>query len=155
MMRKLVFVTAWIIASGVASQAAPTPTPAPATNRASAESDQSAGEQKVRSKRGKKARNKPALKVAPATALPLGWSIVNGEWVHSDGYKYVNGQVVRTGSQTHKTPPKPPSKAQLKAVAERNKPAPTPPPNTAAAKAAEVQRNKMPSRPASQTGSHL
>ncbi len=26
-----------------------------------------------------------------------GWNYVKGEWIHSDGYKYVNGQVIRTG----------------------------------------------------------
>ena len=90
----------------------------------------------------------------PSAVLPLaaGWNYVKGEWVHSDGYKYVKGQVVRFGSQTHKSPPKPPSKALLDSV--KTKPTPSPDPNSPAAKAAEKERNLRP-RPASQTGSHL
>jgi hypothetical protein len=88
----------------------------------------------------------------PPLRLAAGWNYVNGEWIHSDGYKYVKGQVVRTGAQSHKKPPKPPSKALLNSV--RVRPAPTPDPNSAAAKAAERERNLRP-RPAPQTGSHL
>ena len=90
----------------------------------------------------------------PATVAPsaMGWSYVKGEWVHSDGYKYVKGQVVRAGAQTHKSLPKPPSKALLYSV--KTKPALSPEPNSAAAKAAEKERNLRP-RPASQTGTHL
>ena len=94
----------------------------------------------------------PAPKIVPASPLLEGWNHVKGEWIHSDGYKYVNGQIVRTGAQTHKRPPKPPSKSLLNSV--KTKPAPTPDPNSAAAKAAERERNLRP-RPASQTGSHL
>ena len=89
---------------------------------------------------------------APAPRLVEGWNYVNGEWIHSDGYKYVNRQVVRTGAQTHKRPPKPPAKSLLDSV--KSKPTPTPDPNSAAAKAAEKERNLRP-RPASQTGTHL
>jgi hypothetical protein len=90
-------------------------------------------------------------KVVPAP-LAEGWSYVKGEWIHSDGYKYVKGQVIRTGAQTHKSPPKPPSKALLNSV--KTKPTPSPDPNSAAAKAAEKERNLTP-RPAPQTGTHL
>ena len=90
-------------------------------------------------------------RTAPAP-LAGGWSYVKGEWIHSDGYKYVKGQVVRVGAQTHKKPPKPPSKALLDSM--KSKPAPTPDPNSAAAKAAEKERNLRP-RPAPQTGTHL
>jgi len=139
----------------VAVQAAPSRTPAPAAESASAETGTRAGNRKVSAKKSKRARSKPLLKITPAVPLPLGWSIQNGEWVHSDGYKYVNGQLIRTGSHTHKTPPRPPSKAQLNAAAAAgNRPAPTPPPNSAAAKAEEIARNKRP-RPAPQTGSNL
>jgi len=89
--------------------------------------------------------------VAPATSGE-GWSYVKGEWVHPDGYKYVKGQVIRTGTQTHKSPPKPPSKALLDSV--KAKPTPTIDPNSAAAKAAEKERN-LRRYPASQTGTHL
>jgi hypothetical protein len=81
-----------------------------------------------------------------------GWTYVKGEWLHSDGYKYVNGRVIRVGTQTHKRPPKPPSKSLLNSVLV--KPAPTPVPGSAEAKAAEKERNLTP-RPASQTGTHL
>src|ERR1043166_2261324 len=97
-------------------------------------------------------RNSVARKIVPTPPLTEGWSYVKGEWIHSDGYKYVKGQVIRTGTQTHKRPPKPPSKALLDSV--KTKPAPSPDPNSAAAKAAEKERNLTP-RPASQTGTHL
>ena len=78
--------------------------------------------------------------------------MVKGTWTHPDGYKYVNGQVVRMGSQTHKLPPKPPTKAELDAAKANHGPLPR---RTATAtKAAEKQRNLKP-MPAPQTGSHL
>jgi hypothetical protein len=77
---------------------------------------------------------KAVVKVVPAPSAE-GWSYLKGEWIHSDGYKYVKGQVIRTGAQTHKSPPKPPSKALLDSV--KTKPTPSPNPNSTAAKAAE------------------
>jgi hypothetical protein len=94
---------------------------------------------------------KAVSKIVPASSAE-GWSYVKGEWIHSDGYKYVKGRVIRTGAQTHKSPPKPPSKALLDTV--KTKPTPAPDPNSAAAKAAEKERNLRP-RPAPQTGTHL
>jgi hypothetical protein len=91
-------------------------------------------------------------KTVPDSPLREGWNYVKGEWIHSDGYKYVNGRVIRTTAQTGKRPPKPPSNALLNSV--KTKPAPTPDPNSAAAKAAERERNLRP-RPAPQTGTHL
>lgn len=96
--------------------------------------------------------NKVAPKTVPAPPLAEGWSYLKGEWIHADGYKYANGQIIRIGAQTHKHPPKPPSKALLNSV--KVKPEPTPVPGSAAAKAAEIERNKRP-RPAPQTGTHL
>ena len=96
--------------------------------------------------------NKVSPKIVPTPPLVEGWSYVKGEWIHVDGYKYVNGRVIRTGAQIHKRPPKPPSKALLNSV--KIKPTPTPVPNSAAAKAAEKERNLRP-QPASQTGTHL
>ena len=87
-----------------------------------------------------------------APPLREGWNYVKGEWIHSDGYKYVKGRVIRIGAQTHKSPPKPPSRALLDSVKAR--PTPTPDPNSAAAKAAEKERNLRP-QPAPQTGTHL
>jgi hypothetical protein len=98
------------------------------------------------------AKTDAASKTQPPPRLAEGWNHVRGEWIHSDGYKYVKGQVVRTGARTNKKPPKPPSKALLDSV--KSRPAPSPDPNSAAAKAAERERNLRP-RPAPQTGSHL
>ena len=98
------------------------------------------------------AKTNAAAKIVFASTSAKGWSYVKGEWIHADGYKYVNGQVVRIGAQTHKRPPKPPSKALLNSV--KIKPTSTPVPGSAAAKAAERERNLRPP-PASQTGTHL
>jgi hypothetical protein len=95
---------------------------------------------------------KTALKLVPAPPLKPGWSLVNGVWMHSDGYKFTNGQVERVGNQTHKKPPKPPTKAEMDAATK--KPSPKTPAEAAAAKAAERERNLAP-RPAPQTGTHL
>jgi hypothetical protein len=91
-------------------------------------------------------------KSVPSSPLVEGWNYVNGEWIHSGGYKYVNGNVIRTGAPTFGRPPRPPTKALLNSV--KTKPAPTPVPDSAAAKAAEIERNKR-VRPAPQTGTHL
>ena len=98
------------------------------------------------------AKTNASSKITPEAPLVEGWNYVKGEWIHSDGYKYVNGQVIRTGTQTHKRPPKPPTKALLNSV--KPKSTPTPAPNTAASKEAEKQKN-LNQRPASQTGTHL
>ena len=82
-----------------------------------------------------------------------GWSVANGVWVHPDGYKFINGQVVRSSPQTHKPAPKPPTQAELNAAANK-KNGPKTPAQQAADKAAERERNLTP-RPAPQTGSHL
>ena len=100
-------------------------------------------------KNAKKADAGPKTVASPSAE---GWNYVKGEWIHSDGYKYVKGQVIRIGAQTHKSPPKPPSRALLDSV--KAKPTPTPDPNSPAAKAAERERNLQP-RPAPQTGTHL
>ena len=86
-----------------------------------------------------------------------GWMFVNGEWVHPDGYKFVNNKVVRTTGRTGHALPKPPGKLALenpakltarpKSAADEAK--------TAAEKAAEERRKNLTPRPASQTGTHL
>ena len=98
------------------------------------------------------AKAEAAPKSVPSSPLAEGWNYVKGEWMHSDGYKYVNGKVTRSGTQTHKRPPKPPAKALLNSV--KIKPTPTPVPGSAAEKAAEKERNLRPT-PASQTGTRL
>jgi len=129
------------LASGVSLNAEP-----PSTDRTS-----NKNANKVESPKPQ-AKTNAAPKIIPAPPLAEGWSYVKGEWIHSDGYKYVNGQVIRTGAQTHKRPPKPPAKWLLDSV--KTKPKPTPDPNSAAAKAAERERNLRP-RPAPQTGTNL
>jgi hypothetical protein len=101
----------------------------------------------------KKQKQTTTTKVAPAPVAPVkeGWSLVNGVWTHSDGYKFVNNQVMRVGTQTHKKPPKPPTKAEMEAATKKTAPKTLDP---AAAKAAERERNLAP-RPAPQTGTHL
>ena len=143
MTRKILSLIALTTLAGTLSlDADPTP---------SADSTSSKNANKVESEKPQ-AKTNAAPKMVPAPPLAEGWSYVKGEWIHADGYKYVNGQVIRTGAQTHKRPPKPPSKALLNSV--KTKPAPSPDPNSAAGKAAQKERNLTP-RPASQTGTHL
>jgi hypothetical protein len=99
-----------------------------------------------------KKETKTAPKIVPLAPVKQGWSLVNGIWTHSDGYQFVKGQVVRVGTQTHKKPPKPPTKAEMEA-ATKNARSQTPA-DVAAKKAAERERNLTP-RPAPQTGTHL
>jgi hypothetical protein len=101
----------------------------------------------------KKETTRTVPKIVPATPLASGWSYTNGVWMHVDGYKLVNGQVVRARVHTHKKAPKPPTKAEMESVTKK-KPAPQTPAEAAAAKAAQRERNLTP-RPAAQTGSHL
>lgn len=105
------------------------------------------------SSRKKKRSSKIIPKIEPATPLASGWSYTNGVWTHVDGYKLVNGQVVRMGIQTHKKAPPPPTKAEMDA-AMKKKPAAKTPAEIVAEKAAQRERNLTP-RPAPQTGSHL
>jgi hypothetical protein len=97
-------------------------------------------------------KSKTALKIVPAPELKEGWSLVNGTWTHSDGYQFVKGQVIRVGTQTHKKPPKPPTKAEMDAATKKS--APKTSANPASAKATERERN-LRQIPASQTGTHL
>jgi hypothetical protein len=141
MMRNIFLILVSTVVAGVVTlHAAPTPTPS--AQKAST---------KNKTERKPAPKNAPLVKLTPAAPLPEGWSLVNGVWVHSDGYKYVNGQVIRTGNQTHKRVPKPPTKAQLDSV-KRN--APPSAADAAKSKAAERERNLTP-RPAPQTGTHL
>ena len=118
-------------------KAQPNPTVAPSSQRHSS----------------KKIKKPAALPLQPAVPLADGWSLVNGVWMHSDGYKFVKGQVVRTGTQTHKRPPKPPTQAEMNGTTKTKK-APVTPADAAAAKAAERERNLRP-LPSRQTGTNL
>jgi hypothetical protein len=96
-------------------------------------------------------KSKPVMKMTPAPALKEGWSLVNGVWTHSDGYQFVKGQVLRVGTQTHKKPPKPPTKAEMDAAMKKPAPKAVDP---AATKTAEREKN-LRQTPAPQTGTHL
>jgi len=93
---------------------------------------------------------KTTPKVVPAAPLKEGWSLVHGTWIHSDGYKLVNGAVIRTGTQTHKKPPKPPTRTEMDASTKK----PATKTDPAAAKTTEREQN-LRQIPASQTGTHL
>jgi hypothetical protein len=86
-----------------------------------------------------------------------GWMYVNGEWVHPDGYKFLNNQIIRTTAKTGKSVPRPPGKLALENPTKL-KSATAPAKDdakTAAEKAAETRRKNLEPRPASQTGTHL
>jgi len=103
--------------------------------------------------------------VDPARARLLesanGWIYVNGEWVHPDGYKFVNNKVVRTTAKAGKTFPNPPGRLALedptKLTPRLKSDVRSAPANvlTEAEKAAERRRKNLAPRPASQTGTHL
>lgn len=124
--------------SAVIANAEPSPT-APARNK--------------KSKKQTSTRTILTPKQVAVSPLVSGWSFVNGTWIHSDGYKYVRGQIVTTGIQTYKQPPKPPTKAEMDAATKKNN-RPLTPAEIAAAKAAERERNLRPAA-APQTGTHL
>jgi hypothetical protein len=119
----------------IALQAAPTPTPGP-----------------------KHTSNKNQ-KMAPAPQETLaqsanGWVFVKNEWVHPEGYKFVNGKVLRTTARPGKAFPNPPGKLALENAQKlTSKTAPVQ--KSAAETAAEVRRKNLEPRPAPQTGTHL
>jgi len=90
-----------------------------------------------------------------------GWMYVNGEWVHPEGYKFVNNQIIRTTAKRGKSVPRPPGKLALENPAKltgstKSVTAPSKDnAQTAAEKAAEERRKNLAPRPASQTGTHL
>ncbi|MEY2563161.1 MAG: hypothetical protein QOH88_1354 [Verrucomicrobiota bacterium] len=90
-------------------------------------------------------------KTVPAAPKPtaVGWTFTKGEWVHSDGYKFTNGKVVRTTAKTG-TAPKPPSKLMLENAQKLNETTMT----DAEKKAEQRRKNLAPSR-THQTGSNL
>lgn len=135
MKRTLLFLLAFT-SFAIALQAAPTPTPAP--KRTSSKSEKISGPQETLAQSAN------------------GWTYAKGEWVHPEGYKFLNGKVLRTTARTGKSFPKPPGKLALD-NAQKLTPKPTPAPDakTAAQTAAEIRRKNMAPRPAPQTGSNL
>ena len=103
------------------------------------------------SKKSKSQKNTPT--VVATSLLPSGWSYTNGVWTHVDGYKLVKGQGVRSGIQTHKKAPTPPTKEEMDAALKKPK-GPKTAAEIAAEKAAQRERNLTPG-PAPQTGSHF
>ncbi len=91
-----------------------------------------------------------------------GWTNVKGEWVHPEGYKFVNGTILRTTARPGRTVPRPPGKLALanpdkltpEAVAASEVASKSVAEKTASDKAAERARNLAP-RPAPQTGSNI
>ena len=119
------------------------PTPAPNLKHASNKNEKKSGGQKA---------------ISEEIALSAnGWSYVNNEWVHPEGYKFVNGTVLRTTARAGKAFPRPPGRLALE-NAQRLTPKAAPVLDSAAKiaadKAAERTRNLTP-KPAPQTGSHL
>jgi hypothetical protein len=90
-----------------------------------------------------------------------GWVRVNGEWVHPEGYKFVNNRVIRTTARTGKTLPKPPGKlaqenaSKLESPTKSKAPAATTDTRTPAEKAAEAREKNLAPTAAPQTGTHL
>ena len=85
-----------------------------------------------------------------------GWMFVKGEWVHPDGYKFVNNKVLRTTAKTGKPVPKPPGKLALENPAMLTPSTkPRDDAKTAAEKAAEARRKNLTPTAAPQTGTHL
>jgi hypothetical protein len=136
MKRPLLFLVA-LTSFTIALQAAPTPTPS--ANRTS----------------NKSAKTKRVQETLAESAN--GWSYIKGEWVHPDGYKYVNGKILRTTARAGKQHPTPPGKLALE-NAQKLSPKTNPAPDTAktaAETAAETKRRNLQQRPAPQTGTHL
>lgn len=135
MKRTLFFLLAFT-SFAIALQAAPTPTPTP--KRTSDKSEKIGGPQETLAQSAN------------------GWTFVKDEWVHPEGYKFVNGKVLRTTARTGKAFPKPPGKLALDNAQKLTaKPSPAPETKTAAQKAADERRKNLAPRPASQTGSNL
>ena len=104
-------------------------------------------------KKPQKNKQTSTSKTVATTPLASGWSYSNGVWTHVDGYKLVNGQVMRSGIQTHKKAPNPPTKAEMDAALKKAN-APKTAAQAAEEKAAQRERNLTP-KPAPQTGSHF
>jgi hypothetical protein len=89
-----------------------------------------------------------------------GWLHVKGEWIHPEGYKFVNNKVIRTTAKIGRSFPKPPGKLALENPAmleSRSKTAPASANDTRtpAEKAAEARQKNLTPTAAPQTGTHL
>jgi len=136
-MKRTLFLLLAFTTFTIALQAAPTPTPDP-----------------------KRTSNKSAKAAAPQETLAQsanGWVYVKGEWVHPEGYKYVNGKILRTTARPGKAIPRPPGKLALENAAKLTpKTAPAQEvAKTEAERKAEIKRKNLETRPAPQTGSHM
>jgi hypothetical protein len=121
----------------IALPAAPTPTPGP--KRTSNKTEKRSGPQET---------------VAQSAN---GWSYFKGEWIHPEGYKFVNGKVLRTTARAGRLYPKPPGKLALENAQQltpKTAPAAAPAQTEAERKAEERRKNLAP-RPAPQTGTHM
>ena len=95
---------------------------------------------------------------AALTASANGWTYLNGEWTHPEGYRYVNGQILRTTAKAGRPAPKPPGTLALENAAKlapRNDPALAAANAKATAEKAAAARRKAQPLPAPQTGSHM
>jgi len=121
--------------------ASPTPTPSP--KRSLSKSEKESGGQRT-------------LFEAIAQSAN-GWSYFKGEWIHPDGYKYVEGQVLRTTAKAGKTVPQPPGKLAQENARKLTPAATSAQDNakTTAKTAAETRRKNLIPIPVPQTGSHL
>jgi hypothetical protein len=134
MKRTLFFLLAFTTFT-IALPAAPTPTPGPTTSNTRAKT------------------TRPTEIIAQSAN---GWTYVKGEWIHPDGYKFVNGKILRTTARAGRHP-KPPGKLALENP-QLLAPKPGPAPEiakTEAERKAEIKRKNLETRPAPQTGSHL
>jgi hypothetical protein len=140
MKRNLLFLLAFT-SFAIALPASPTPAPNP--KHASNKNEKKSGGQKA---------------ISEEIALSAnGWSYANNEWVHPEGYKFVNGKVLRTTARAGKAFPRPPGRLALE-NAQRLTPKTNPAPDSAqiaAEKAAETRRKNLTPTAAPQTGSHL
>ncbi len=135
-MKRLLLFSLAFTSFAIVLPAAPTPTPGP--NRTSQKNQQKSGPQET---------------VAQSAN---GWSFVKGEWIHPEGYKFVNGKVLRTTARPGRPYPKPPGKLALENPQQlAPKTAPAVQTQTEAEKKAEERRKNLAPRPAPQTGTHM
>ncbi len=112
--------------------------------------------QKTKRKPGHKSGDEAATRTALAESAN-GWTFVRGEWVHPEGYKFVNGKVLRTTAKTGKAFPNPPGKLALENAQKLTPKNSAPPQNmqSAAEKKAEERRKNLTPTAAPQTGTHM